>query len=86
MGGKYTKRYTAEFNRDAIALVDSTGRTVTQATRELGISSESLQGWHRQARADRGEGRPDELTTAEKEELKRLRKLAAEQAEMIEVM
>ncbi|MFF4077871.1 hypothetical protein ACFYZN_00515 [Streptomyces sp. NPDC001777] len=29
MGSKYTKRYTEEFKRDAIALVDSSGRTVT---------------------------------------------------------
>ncbi|MFD8931457.1 hypothetical protein ACFXMT_21605 [Streptomyces mirabilis] len=27
MGSKYTKRYTEEFKRDAIALVDSSGKT-----------------------------------------------------------
>ncbi|MFJ1958250.1 transposase [Streptomyces microflavus] len=37
MGSKYTKRYTAEFKRDAIALVDSSGKTVTAVARELGI-------------------------------------------------
>ncbi|MER6415019.1 transposase [Streptomyces humidus] len=36
-GSKYTKRYTAEFKRDAIALVDSTGRTVTEIAREFGV-------------------------------------------------
>ncbi|MFD3537392.1 transposase, partial [Streptomyces sp. NPDC058661] len=41
---KYTKRYTAEFKRDAVALVDSTGRTVTEVARELGVSPESLHG------------------------------------------
>ncbi|EFK97978.1 MULTISPECIES: transposase [Streptomyces] len=45
MGSKYTKRYTEEFKRDAIALVDSSGKTVTAVARELGISSESLRGW-----------------------------------------
>ncbi|MGW2747166.1 transposase [Streptomyces sp. NPDC001450] len=35
MGSKYTKRYTAEFKRDAIELVRSTGRTVTEVAREL---------------------------------------------------
>ncbi|MFH8342857.1 transposase [Streptomyces sp. AM6-12] len=44
MGSKYTKRYTEEFKRDAIALVDSSGKTVTAIARELGISSESLRG------------------------------------------
>ncbi|MFE0174896.1 transposase [Streptomyces sp. NPDC059002] len=86
MGSKYTKRYTAEFKQDAIALVDSTGRTVTEIARELGVSPESLRGWYKQAKTDRGEGRPGELSTAEREELKRLRKLAAEQAKTIEVL
>ncbi|MFD7019184.1 transposase [Streptomyces sp. NPDC059928] len=41
------KRCTAEFARDAIAFVDSSGKTVTAVARELGISSESLRGWYR---------------------------------------
>ena len=52
MGNKYTKRYTDEFKRDAIALVDSSGKTVTAVARELGISSESLRGWYRRAAAE----------------------------------
>ncbi|MFE5828369.1 transposase [Streptomyces erythrochromogenes] len=42
MGSKYTKRYSDEYKRDAIDLVRSSGRTVTEVARELGISSESL--------------------------------------------
>ncbi|MFF4583687.1 transposase [Streptomyces sp. NPDC001373] len=38
MGSKYTKRYTEEFKRDAVALVDSSGKTVTAVARELGIA------------------------------------------------
>jgi transposase len=86
VGSKYTKRYTEEFKRDAIALVDSSGKTVTAVARELGISSESLRGWYRQAKADQGEGRPGELTTQEREELRRLRRQTAEQAKTIEVL
>ncbi|MFE2424099.1 transposase [Streptomyces hokutonensis] len=86
MGSKYTKRYTEEFKRDAIALVDSSGKTVTAIARELGISSESLRGWYRQAKADQGGGRPGELTTQEREELRRLRRQNAEQAKTIEVL
>ncbi|MER5918025.1 transposase [Streptomyces sp. NPDC001982] len=86
MGSKHTKRYTVEFKRDAFALVDSTGKTVTAVARELGISPESLRGWYRQAKTDQGEGRPGELTTAEREELKRLRRQNAEQARTIEVL
>ncbi|MET9078438.1 transposase [Streptomyces sp. NPDC004232] len=57
-------RYTEEFKRDAIALVDSPGKTVTAVARELGISSESLRGWYRKAKADRGGGQSGELTSA----------------------
>lgn len=86
MESKYTKRYTEEFKRDAIALVDSSGKTVTAIARELGISSESLRGWYRKAKADQGDGRPGELTTQEREELRRLRRQNAQQAKTIEVL
>ncbi|WP_329138209.1 transposase [Streptomyces sp. NBC_01476] len=86
MGSKYTKRYTEEFKRDAIALVDSSGRTVTAVARELGTSSESLRGWYRKAKADRGEGRDGELTGAEREELRRLRRENHEQQQTIEIL
>ncbi|GAA4024961.1 transposase [Streptomyces plumbiresistens] len=49
MGSKYTKRYSEEFKRDAVALVASSGRTVTEVARELGLSSESLRGWVKKA-------------------------------------
>jgi transposase len=86
VGSKYTKRYTEEFKRDAIALVDSSDKTVTAVARELGISSESLRGWYRKAKTDRGEGTPGELTSAEREELKRLRKENREQQQTIEIL
>src|SRR3954466_6990032 len=86
VGSKYTKRYTEEFKRDAIALVDSSGRTITAIARELGISSESLRGWYRRAKADLGEGGSGELNSAEHEELKRLRKEVREQQQTIEIL
>ncbi|MEU3146282.1 transposase [Streptomyces sp. NPDC006999] len=51
MGSKYTKRYSDEYKRDAIELVRSSGRTVTEVARELGVSSESLRGWVKRDRA-----------------------------------
>ncbi|MEV0227840.1 transposase [Streptomyces sp. NPDC050704] len=86
MGSKYTKRYTEEFKRDAIALVDSSGKTVTAVARELGISSESLRGWCRKAKAGQGEGAPGELSSAEREELKQLRRENREQQQAIEIL
>ncbi|MGW7416642.1 transposase [Streptomyces sp. NPDC054863] len=86
MGSTYTKRYAEDFKRGAIARVDSSGRTVTAVARELGVSTESLRGRCRRAKADRGEGRPGEPTTAGRDELKRLRKQNAEQARTIEAL
>ncbi|WP_327258331.1 transposase [Streptomyces sp. NBC_01240] len=88
MSGKsnMSKRYTSEFKRDAVALVRSSGRNVTEVARELGVSPEGLRGWVKQAKADRGEGAPGALTTAEKEELQRLRRENREQQQTIEIL
>lgn len=92
MGSKYTKRYSEEFKRDAIALVASSGRTVTEVARELGVSSESLRGWVKksngtgQAGAGASVAAGSGLDAAEREELKRLRKLATDQAKTIEIL
>jgi len=40
----------------------------------LGISEQALRGWIRRADIDAGRGQPGELTTAEREELRRLRR------------
>lgn len=88
MGSKSnrSRRYTEEFKRDAVALVRSSGKTVTEVARQLGVSAEGLRNWVKQDEIDRGQGAPGELTTAEREELRRLLRLAAEQAETIEVL
>jgi transposase len=92
VGSKYTKRYSDEYKRDAIDLVHSSGRTVTEVARELGISSESLRGWVKKDRAAResGTGAPPaqagQRVDDRDEELRRLRKLTAEQAKTIEIL
>lgn len=88
MGSKSnrSRRYTEEFKRDAVGLVRSSGRTVTEVARELGGIAEELRNWVRQDQADRGQGAPGKLTTADREELCRLRRQNREQAETIEVL
>ncbi|MGW7210845.1 transposase [Streptomyces sp. NPDC054837] len=81
-----SRRYSEEFKRDAVALVRSSGKTVTEVAREIGVSAEGLRNWVKQDTIDRGQGSPGELTSAEREELSRLRRQNREQAETIEVL
>jgi transposase len=81
-----SRRYTEEFKRDAVELALASDKTVTEVARDLGVSAEGLRGWVKQAKADRGQGGPGELTSAERDELKQLRRQNAEQAKTIEVL
>ena len=49
------RQFTAEFKRDAVELVRSTGRPIAEIARELGIYDSTLGNWVRQDRIDRGE-------------------------------
>jgi transposase-like protein len=66
--------YPATFRAEAIALVRASGKSIAEVARDLGVSGETLRLWVRQAEVDAGRGRPDELTTTEREELARLRR------------
>ena len=64
--------YPAEFRRQMVELVRA-GRTPDELSREFEPSSQTIRNWVHQA--DRDEGRrADGLTTAERGELRRLRK------------
>ena len=64
--------YPQEFREGAIALVRQ-GRSVPEVARELGVSPQSLRNWVKQDQLDRRE-RDDGLTSAERDELRRLRR------------
>ncbi|MFD3677650.1 transposase [Streptomyces sp. NPDC058613] len=81
-----SKRYTPEFKRDAVALVYSSGKTVTEVARDIGVSPEWLRNWVNQDKTDRGQGSAGALTTAEREELVRLRRKVREMEQTIEVL
>lgn len=89
MSGKsnMSKRYTAEFKRDAVVLVRSSPhRNVTEIARELGVSPEGLRGWVKQAKIDQGVGPAGSLTSEEREELRRLRRELAEAKKANEIL
>lgn len=69
---KMANRYTAEFRQQMVELV-RTGREPKQLAKEFGCSYWSIKTWVRQAERDAGRG-DGGLTTAEREELTRLRR------------
>ncbi|MFI5534168.1 transposase [Kitasatospora sp. NPDC051853] len=81
-----SRRYTAEFKRDAVELALASDKTVTEVARDLGVSPEGLRNWVNQAKTDRGQGPAGALTTAEREELLRLRRQVRELEQTVEVL
>ncbi len=72
-GRRARRQFTEEFRTGAVRLVLDEGKTVGAVARELDLTPSSLSKWVSQARADRSHGKTG-LTTAEREELARLRK------------
>src|SRR3954447_18084234 len=64
--------YPESFRREALELVCQ-GRSVADVVESMGVSPQTLRNWRRQGERDRGE-RDDGLTSAEREELRELRK------------
>lgn len=65
--------YPKEFKQGAIDLARRGDRPIAEIARELGIADSCLRNWLRQDQLDRRE-RDDGLTSAEREELRRLRR------------
>lgn len=72
-------KYPEQFRHDAVELVRSSGRTLRDVGRELGVNHETLRNWVNAAkRAEQhGAGR-GEMNPGEREELRRLRSKVAE--------
>jgi len=66
------RKYPQELRDRAVRLARESDRPLAQIARDLGVHKEALRTWVRQDEADRGE-RSDQMSTAEREELVRLR-------------
>jgi transposase len=67
------RKYPQELVQRGVRLVFESGRPITQVAADLGIGAETLRKAVRRAEADEGK-RGDILTSAEREEIKRLRR------------
>jgi transposase len=67
-----TPPYSKEFKREAVQLLRTSGRPVPQLAKELGVSQGSLRNWASQRDVD--DGTAEGLSSAERDELRRLRR------------
>lgn len=74
-GKKRPRRsFTKEYKAEVVRLVRDSGRSPAAVAKELDLTPSAVRQWVKQAAIDEGHGPPGALTTAEKEELSRLRK------------
>ncbi len=73
-GRRTRRKFTDEFKAGVIRLVLDEGKTAGAVARELDLTESAVRAWVARAEADRIKGRSGGLTTAEREELARLRK------------
>jgi len=66
--------YPPAFRAEAVALARTSGKGIPQLADALGVAEQALRGWMKRADVDAGRGQAGELTSAEREELRRLRR------------
>ena len=86
MARRKRRQYTPEYRAEAVRQVNLGDRTLAQVAKDLGLGNATLWAWVRQAEVDAGKGEPEELTTTEREELKRLRRENARLREEREIL
>ena len=78
-----TRRYSVEFKRDAVALYRSSGRSLREVAKELGITDISLAAWVKEADGSSDDNKRDKETAREEA---RLRKRIRELEEEVEIL
>ena len=68
------RTFTAEFKAEAVRLCRAGDRTIRQVAADLDLTETALREWVKRATIDAGDAPGGELTTAEREELARLRR------------
>ncbi len=68
------RKFTPEFKTDVVRLCRATGESIQSVSKRLDLTETSVRNWINQAEIDTVGGTADALSTAEREELLRLRR------------
>ena len=71
-GRRRRRSFTGEYKAEVVELCRTSGQTVAEVARNLGLTATAVRRWVAQAEVDTGQR--DGLTTAEREDLSRLRR------------
>jgi transposase len=74
MKKRQRRSFTAAYKAETVRLIREGGKPVAQVARDLDLSQTAVRRWLQQAEIDAGHGFRGELTTAEREELQKLRR------------
>ena len=74
MAKRKRRSFTKEYKAEVVELIRKSGKSVGAVARELDLTETAVRRWIQQAEIDSGGGPEGALTTAEREELARLRK------------
>jgi transposase len=66
--------FTREYKAEVVELIRKSGRSLSEVAKELDLTRTAVAEWVKQAEVDAGRGGTGALTTAEREELVRLRR------------
>jgi transposase len=77
--------FPPEYKAEVVELIRTTGKTVGQVARELDLTETAVREWVKRADLDAGR-RSDGLTTAERDELRRLRREVRDLREEREIL
>lgn len=68
------RSFTPEYKAEVVGLVRDGGKGISAVCRDLGLTESAVRKWVSRSEADSGRGNTKVLTTAEREELSRLRR------------
>jgi transposase len=74
MARRKRRGFTKEYKAEVVELIRTSGRSIGAIAKEMDLSETAVRRWAQQAAVDAGRGSTGALTTAEREELVRLRR------------